>query len=182
MNKHLNVVIGFHSHEPSWEVEQSFLHTLGRKTGQEYFPITNYFVQNFPEEKPLHDYLLEMTSELNIPVWLDGSNEIYDQVYRYRPEGFERLQNGFRQGYIHRVLTHAHHVHTSLATPTEHIQEIRLNQQYLDTKLQTPTPTHEGLFSPEASYRPDLIETYTRLGLEYLIFPNLQSRKTPFQV
>ncbi len=182
MKKRINILLGFHSHEPFWEMEQHFLNEVGQKTGYTYYPVTNHFLNNFPEEKPLHDYLLELARDLDIPVWLDASNELYSQLQAYRPDGLQRLVKGFQEGYVHPVLTHAHHVHTGLATSEDHVREIDLNRQLLHEEYEIPRPAHEGLFSPEASYRENIISTYLTKNLSYVMFPNLQARNTPFNI
>jgi len=180
--KTIHVLLGFHSHEPFWELEHHFMNNVGADVSYDYYPVTNYFLKNFPESGPLHDYLLNMAYDLNIPVWLDASNEMYEQLATYRPQAYTRLIEGFQSGFVHSVLTHAHHVHTSLATPFEHIQEIESNQTFLKNRMHLSRPHHEGVFSPEASYRNDMLKTYRQNGIDYVIFPNVESRGTPYTV
>jgi len=181
--KRLYVVLAFHGHEPIWDLTRFILEDeITDPEMRASVPSENWIQKRLQAGRDIYQNLIDFAVRTGIPITLEASNELLNQIGSFAPGTFRRLQEAYRSGSIYPLYGHAHHAHITLLTNEEMIDEVRLNQEYLHDVMGVPKPRHRGLFPAEASLDARKLRGLERLGIEFVIFPTLDRRKMYYEV
>ena len=150
--KHVNVILAFHAHEPSWDLPASVIATLrDDDVRREAVGNDNWVKRRAESGRDIYANLLAFGERLGATVCLEATNEILMQVRRYMPATFDRLGEAYRAGAIYPVYGNAFHTHIAMIGDGELADELRLNRELLRDVLRAPEPRHLGAFPMEGS-------------------------------
>ncbi len=178
--KQVYVILAFHAHEPLWDLPNELLTLVDDPEIRNSIRGENYVLKRVQEERDIYTHLVQMASSLGAPVALDVTNELLVQIAWYMPETFQKLAAAYKNGTIYPLYTHAHHTHAALLTIDEIVDEIRLNAELLHKVMGVPEPRHNGAFPTEGSVDAAKLVAYKDSGMEYIVFPHINDRKTHF--
>jgi hypothetical protein len=180
--KRVYVILAFHAHEPLWDMPNEIITLADDSEIRNSIQGENYVLKRVQEERDIYTHLVKMASSLGAPVALDITNELLVQIAWYMPETFQKLAAAYKNGTVYPLYTHAHHTHTTLLTPDEIADELRLNMELLHNVMGVPEPRHSGVFPIEGSVDASKLTAYKDSGMDYIVFPHLNDRKAHFIV
>ena len=178
--KQVYVILAFHAHEPLWDLPNELIAPVDDPEIRDAVRGENYVLKRAREERDIYTHLVQTAESLGAPVALDVTNELLVQLEWYIPGTFQNLVAAYKNGTIYPLYTHAHHTHAALLTSDEIVDEIRLNTELLHKVMGVPEPRHSGVFPTEGSVDASKLVAYKDSGIEYIIFPHLNDRKTHF--
>ncbi len=179
--KHVNVVLAFHAHEPLWDLPARVLETLAdADLRREAIGNDNWIQMRAETGRDVYSGLLALGAKLGAPVCLEATNELLMQVRRHMPATFDRLGEAYRAGTLYPIYGNAFHTHIAMLTDIELADELRLNREFLRDVMRAPEPRHVGAFPMEGSIDSSKLAGFREAGVEYVIFPNFDERKTRF--
>lgn len=181
--KDIYVIMAFHAHELLWDLPEKMLSYLDKDNPMKNTILDmNYMKKRKEENRDVYTLGIQLAELLDAPICVEYSNELLHQLDDVEPGVFERLKEEYRKGRMYPVYGHAHHTHVSLLRTEEITQEIVWNMQYLHHHMGVPYPKYKGLFSPEASYSYDKINSLEYANIDYVIFPHLNENKVLFKI
>jgi hypothetical protein len=180
--KKANVILAFHAHEPLWDLPNELIALIDDREIHDSIRSENYILNRAKQGRDIYAHLIQTAELLGAPVTLDATNELLVQLAWYAPESFQNLAAGYKNGTIYPVYTNAHHTHAALLTPDELSDELRLNSELLHAVMGVAEPKHKGAFPTECSIDASLLSAYKDSGMEFIIFPHINRRKTHYSV
>jgi hypothetical protein len=179
--KEIFVILAFHAHEPLWELPQMLLENVEDMDLRQTLRSENWIVRRSVEGRDIYLALVNFARSMGISVTLEATNELLVQVATVMPETYAELKKAYQDGIIYPLYGHAHHTHISLLTDAEVEDEIRLNREYLHDVMGVPQPHYAGLFPIEDSLDASKLQGIKNSGIDFVIFPNLDRRKTRYR-
>ncbi|MCX6021441.1 MAG: glycoside hydrolase, partial [Chloroflexi bacterium] len=180
--KDVFVILGFHAHEPIWDMTQRLLDAIDDPLIKATFPSDNWIRKRIEAGRDLYGDLLDFSRDLDVPVALEATNEVLEQIAQYAPDCFAALGDGYRSGRIAPVYGHAYHTHIGLMNDREVEEEITLNRDFIHRVVGAPRPVRQGLFPSEDGLDGAKLRGIEAAGIEYVLFPNLSPRKGRYRV
>lgn len=181
--KDIYVILAFHAHELLWDLPGKLLSYLDDSNPMKNTILDeNYIKKRKEENRDVYSLGVRLGELLDAPICVEYTNELLHQINDVEPEVYERLKEEYRNGRMYPVYGHAHHTHVSLLRTEEIVQEIIWNMQYLHNIMGVPYPKYKGLFSPEASFSLDKINSLEYANIDYVIFPHLDKNKIAYDV
>jgi hypothetical protein len=122
--------------------------------------LENYIRKRAKEGRNVYRGFIATATDLNIPVTLDITNELRQQIREVLPQTFEELCKNYRTGVIYPLYTCAHHTHDTHAAflgPEEIVEELNWNREFLQSCMHVPEPAWKGFFFTECSIDSSLI-------------------------
>src|SRR5262249_54868265 len=155
------------AHEPLWDAPRHLQRLiLDRRLSQGVIG-QSYVRKRLQEGRNVYRDLVAFAERLGVPVTLDISNELVQQIHRHLPGTLEELCRAYSQRLIRPVYLPAHHTPPSLLTAEELVDELRLNQECVHELLGAPPPVRRGCFFTECSIDRRLIPAVEELGMDY---------------
>ena len=180
--KRVYVILAFHAHEPLWDFPGQLQSLADREEIRSGTVAGNYLKKRRESGRDIYLDMLEMGKRMDIRLCLEASNELLFQIEQFIPETFDRLAAAFQDGRLHPIIGHAHHTHNALLSEVEIEDELRLNAEYLFTRMHSKKPEALGAFPTEDSIDSHKLNAYQRFGVTYLVFPHVTPEKCGFRV
>ncbi len=179
--KDVYLILAFHAHEPWWDLPSHILSRLDDDEMRNSVPADNWVRKRAQAERDIYGQLIALSAKLNAPVCLEATNELLMQTDEFMPDTFEQLKRAFGTRSLYPIYGGAHHAHCTLLNVDEVADELRLNQEFIHDVMGAPLPRYKGAFPMEGSVDARKLDAFARMGIDYLVFPNLSPRKAHYR-
>ncbi len=177
--KTVNVILGFHAHEPNRELGNQILQEASDPDIKRGLPFDNPLAKNAPSVRDTFLALIQLAKNFNVPICLAASNEILLQLRNIAPETFTKLREAYQERSLYPILNFAYEAHVLFTSPEEVQDELRLNTEFLEDVCEVSLAKyvkHKGAFPPECSIDGKKINSFTQAGIEFIIAPHLKDQ------
>ena len=180
--KQIYVILAFHAHEPLWDLPKHVLEELEDREMKQTVLSENWIEKRSREGRDIYQDLIQFSRGMGVPVALEATNELLLQIASFMPDTFEALKEAYQVGMLCPLYGNAYHTHVALLGEEELREEIELNKQFVHQTLGAPEPKYKGLFPTEGSLDAHKLDGIEAAGIDYVIFPHLNTRKAHYVV